>query len=166
MFGFFIGTVSLILLVGALRRRRWHGRGGCGHGGCCDRGGCGGPIDGGHDDRGGRFWRGALRGLFERLRTTPGQERVIAEAVSEMRDSARGLRDAGVSFRDEVGKAMEAPAVDEALLGEAFAKQDELLRNAQKAFVGALSKVHEALDPEQRKELARIVGSRRFGFGF
>jgi hypothetical protein len=54
MIGFIIGTACLIGLIKVLR----HGRGGCGYGGRCGRGGCGGGWGGryGHEGRGG--WGG------------------------------------------------------------------------------------------------------------
>ena len=49
-------------------------------------------------------------------------------------------------------------------MGSLFATHDELLEQARKAFVGALAKVHDVLDVEQRRRLARLL-TRTRGFG-
>jgi len=59
--------------------------------------------------------------------------------------------------------------VDETALGALFSRQDEKLREVQKAFVTALGKVNAALDEDQRKRLADMLdkegGAFRRGFG-
>ena len=80
MFGFIIGTLSLIGLVKVLR----HGRG-WGHG----------WHGGGYGGR--RNWM--LRRLFQRLDTTPGQEKVITEAFEELQEKARGIREQFMNAR-------------------------------------------------------------------
>ena len=70
MFGFFIGTLSLIGLIGVWKSG-WHG----GHGR-----GFGGP----------RRWM--TRRLFEYLDTTPGQEKVLAQVMDEVEKKAWAAR--------------------------------------------------------------------------
>lgn len=182
MLGFIIGTACLIGLIKTVRRGRCHGALGCGHGyddgyGGGDFGGhgCGGHRHGGwggprghHHHRGpwgqrggwgeGADGRGAgrwmLRPLFERLNTTPGQERVILEAFEALRAQRQAVRDAMQATGADAAKAFRGESLDEAHMGEAFAKQNEALESTQKALFDALHKVHEALDPDQRRELA------------
>src|SRR5690242_15134806 len=92
MLGFLIGTVCLVALVKVVRHGRcggWRYAHGCGYGGGYDSG-CGGWHDRGHGHGHGRWGGGwsrggfgpgfMLRGLFARLETTPGQEKVIRDA--------------------------------------------------------------------------------------
>lgn len=151
MFGFLIGAACVFGLVKVLR----HGRG-FHHGGARCHG------RGEHRGGRGRWW---LRGLFERLDTTPGQEKVIREAIEELRDAARGLKGEMRHGRDAVSDALRSPAVDETQLGELFARQDERITELRKTFVGALARIHDALDEDQRRRLADMIGSGR-GFGW
>lgn len=174
MLGFLIGTACLIGLVkvvrygrhgGACGGRGWHGHHGWhgGHGGWHGhhRGGWGGWGARG----GGGFW---LRGLFERLDTTPGQEKVIKQAVDEVMAATSAARGELEATRRDVAAALRGGIVDETQMGELFARHDEKLREVRKAFVGALAKVNDALDEDQRKKLAdlleRGLGGRFGGF--
>jgi hypothetical protein len=166
MLGFLIGTVCLIGLIKTLRAGR--GCGGYGYGGGCG-GGYGGGWgrrrwgrggDGGwdHEDEGG-FGGPAvfLRGIFRRLETTPGQEKVIGQALDELRAAGRKARGEVQASRADLAKAMRAPAVDEVLFGEMFARQDTALEDLRKAAVGAVAKVHDALDERQRARVAEMI---------
>jgi hypothetical protein len=44
-----------------------------------------------------------------------------------------------------------------------FSQHDDVIERLRKEAVGALARVHEALDPRQRDELARLL--ERGGFG-
>jgi len=120
-------------------------------------GGFGGSI--------GRSW--LVRGLFERLDTTPGQEKVIVGAVSDLRDAFGSLRDEGKRSRDDLAKALRSPSFDEALFGEAFARHEATLGDLRKKAMDAFAKVHDALDEKQRARLADLIesgpGFRGFG---
>jgi hypothetical protein len=154
MLGFVFGTLCLLGLAKVLRHGGgWGGRG-WGH-------------HHHHHHRGGRGLEGfgsrrMLRGLFERLDTSPGQERVIADAARELADAARPLRDEVAASRRDVAAALRSPTVDAETLGELFARHDEALREARKRAVGALARVHEALDERQRESLAALL-ERRWG---
>lgn len=180
MFGFLIGTACLIGLVKVLRggcgygggygacggygsRARWGG-GSCGYGG----GGYGGPWQGrgrwgggwqGHDEHGyGGFGQGFfLRALLEQLDATPAQEKVIVAAVHEIRDEARKNREELKKTRADIAKAMRGASFDEVLFGELFARHDAVMEHMRKTAMGALGKVHEALDEKQRARLADII---------
>ena len=166
MLGFLIGTACLIGLIKVLRGGFRRGRGGYGgwSGGSCGGGGSRGD-DGSHEgwgERGGPFW---LRGLFERLRTSPEQEKVIREAVDEMRRSASELRDEARHTRGDVAKAMKSPSFDETVMGELFARHDTHLEKVRKDAVGVLAKVHAVLDDRQRDLLAELIERGPFGGG-
>jgi len=190
MLGFLIGTACLIGLIKTLRHGRRHGYGGChpamyggpgwGYGGGChhdhhdrhdrhDRGhgGPGAPWEGSGpgDLRGAspEALRRMLRPLFETLSTTPGQERVIVEAVSGLQGRGKEIREALRTTGSDTARAFEGASFDETAMGEAFARQDAALESFQKAWIDALMKVHEALDEGQRRELARLM-ERGMGF--
>ncbi len=179
MLGFVIGTVCLIGLIKTLRWSRGYGYGGScgygggGYGGGSGYGGHGGGwgrrrwgggygYDAGEEGGWGGGWGGPrafLRGLFQRLETTPGQEKVILAAVEEMREAARSARGELRATRADVAKAMRAPGVDEVLFGEMFARHDAALEAMRKAAVGAVAKVHDALDEKQRARFADLIES-------
>lgn len=185
MFGFLFGTLCLIGLIKVAR----HGRcgaygygygGGCGGGGWRGRGGWHGYDGGDSDDayrwrgRGGRGgWGGErffLRAMFERLETTPGQEKVIAQAFEELREKGRAAKNDLKAARAEVAKAMRSPAFDEVTVGTATAQVEAVVESMRKAGIDAFAKVHEALDERQRGLLADFIENgprfRDFGRGF
>jgi uncharacterized membrane protein len=149
MFGFVFGTLCLIGLFKVAR----HGHG-YGHG----------RWGGRHGRRG--FGRGGwmMRGLFERLETTPGQERVILDAVQEVRGAAGKFRDESEQARRDVADAFRGAHFDQEKLRDVFGKFDAHAEDVKKAVMANLSKVHEALDEGQRAELASMLESfGRFG---
>ena len=167
MLGFIIGFASLYGLVrvirggrGACGGGRWQGGGWGGH-----HRGWGGHSHGGHGGGGGDFW---LRGISSRLDATPGQEKVIRQAIDELKAAAQSGKGELEATRRDVANAVRTGAVDEVQLGELFARHDEKLREMRKTFIGSLAKVNEALDEDQRKKLAEILegGFGRFGRGF
>lgn len=167
MIGMLFGAAAVATLFYVKRRYRGHSR----HGGCGghDRGWRSSRW-GGHHGHGegwgashggsGPFW---LRGVYARLDTTPGQEKVIREVVDEMREHGRDL---GAEFkrgRTDLADALRADTVDATALGEAFARHDDALERMRKASVGALAKLHDALDERQRRLLAQWLEARGGG---
>src|SRR5437016_3880174 len=141
MFGFIIGTLCLIGLIAVLRRHRgWGGYGVCGR-------------VGSRRGRGGRF----LRYVFERLETTPGQEKAVVAAVGELREAVDKMRDEMKVSRADLARVVQAPSFEPAALRDLFARHDGMIDDARKATVIMLGKVHEALDERQRKALAELV---------
>jgi Spy/CpxP family protein refolding chaperone len=142
MFGFVFGSLCLVLLVKAVRHARhgWHG-----HHGWRGRGGPGG-------------WRRyALYGLFERLDATPGQEKVIAGAMDELRETMKGLRAKFQTSRSEAASAMRQDALGEEDVNRVFSHFDAHLDELRKATGAAMQKIHDALDPQQRGILADLI---------
>ncbi len=193
MFGFFVGTACLMGLFYVLRRERWHhahghwrGHGhwhGHGHGrwrghhhgsGHVDGGGPDGAF-GGHGggfctsrDREGhafghRAQRSFLRQAFERLGTSPGQERVILEAVEDVTREARSASEKAWRGRADVAKALRGTELDHEVMKLLFLRQDEALDELQKTALISLEKVHGALTPEQRRQLADLLEQGAFG---
>jgi uncharacterized membrane protein len=148
--------------------RRWHHHGrhhGFGPGGYygSDLGDGLGPDFGGPFGRRGSSF--AVRFLSDRLDATPAQERQIAQAIDELRAEVEPLRQEGKKTRADVAAALRKPAIDEVLFGELFARHDEAMDKARKAFMGTVAKIHEALDERQRERLAELLerGPRFFG---
>jgi hypothetical protein len=142
MFGFVFGALCLLGLIVMIKRSRWR------------RGyaGCHGRDHRGH--HGGGFW---LRGLFERLDTTPGQEKVIREEVENFKDKLAGMRGEWTATGGDVGRAMRSESFDETILGDLFSRHDDKLRELRKEMVGALARIHDALDEKQRARFAEML---------
>lgn len=113
-----------------------------------------------HRSRGGFV----LRAVLDRLEVSPAQGKTIRAAWDEMRAELRTLSPEPKQTRADLAAALRKPAFDEVLLGELFARHDEALRRARKAFVGFTSKVHDVLEEEQRARLATMLerGPRSF----
>ena len=146
MFGFIVGTICLIGFAKMWRRHRGYRRYGWGHGG---------GYDGYRGDHG-RGW-GPVDYVLRRLDATPEQARVIRGEVEDVMSKGRQMRGEWRNWRDDIAKALRAEAVDAEVMGEAFARQDEELTELRKAFVGALSNIHDVLDERQRRRLAELV---------
>ncbi len=135
MFGFVIGALCLVGLLKVSRAgRHWEG-----------------------GRWGGRRQRWMFRWLFERLETTPGQEKVIVEAVEQVRDAAAKASGTVRGFGPDVARAMRGQTLDHEQLKQAFLKQDAELEELRRAVLVSLEKVHEALDERQRRELAELI---------
>jgi hypothetical protein len=157
MLGFILGTVCLIGLIKVLRRGGgWHGRWGRGGYGHAYGYGPGAGFGGGP-----RRW--FLRSIFERIETTPGQEKAILGAIDELRENRRVVRDEAQQTRADLARAVSSGLVDDATLEETFARHDRLLAQLRVSFVEAVKKVTEALDERQRKQVADMLEGGRFG---
>jgi Spy/CpxP family protein refolding chaperone len=153
MFGFFIGTACLIGLAAVARRgHRYHH--GYGHGGCHHGGGFGRRF-------GGRF---IFHRILDRLDTTPGQEKVIREAMHDFKEEAWNLRREVRGTRTELADALRAAELDKAVIDRVFAKHDEVIEKLRASLVSTADKVHGTLDERQRKQLADMIESGPYGF--
>lgn len=160
MFGFVFGAMCLAGLVALLTRgpHAFHHRRRCYH-------------DGEHFGPCGRRHRGfghhGLHAAFHHLDTTPGQEKAIRAALEELRDGAAELRDKVFASRKDVGAALRDDRLDEGVLEELLARHTTDLAELGARAIAALRKIHEALDPEQRRRLARLVETGpRWGFAW
>jgi uncharacterized membrane protein len=66
--------------------------------------------------------------------------------------------------RREIAAAIRSGHIDETQMGELYARHDEKLRAVRTTFFGALAKVTEALDEDQRKTLADMLDRGQGGF--
>ncbi|MBK7862776.1 MAG: periplasmic heavy metal sensor [Archangiaceae bacterium] len=128
MFGFIFGTVCLVALVKVVKHgHHW------GHGGGWGRGD--GPK------------RWMLRRLFQRLDTTPGQEKVISEAYDELQEKLRAVREELQRARGTFARATRAEAFDTESVREQFEKQQGALEELKKAALASMQKIHEGAHP-------------------
>ncbi len=140
MFGFIVGTLSLIGLVKVIRGgRRWGGGMGDGR----------------------RRWM--LRRLFQRLDTTPGQEKVITAAFDEMQEKGRAVREEFMRARGQFAKSVRGETFDTEGIRDLFEKQQTAVDEVKKALLASLQKIHEALTPEQRAVAGDLL---EFGPGY
>jgi Spy/CpxP family protein refolding chaperone len=116
------------------------------------QGGGGGFFNGGS-----RFEGFVLRRVFQQLDATPGQEKVIAAALDELRESTRSARGELQTFRADVARSVQGEVFDEGAIDLAYSRQDELIATVRKAAMGAIAKVHEVLDEKQRARLAQLI---------
>lgn len=177
MLGFVFGTVCLVALIKVLRHGHggwryahgcghggWHGHHHGGHGGGFGGGGFGPPWARGGWGRGGGFGRDfMLRGLFSRLETTPGQEKVIKDAFEKVRETAREAR---TELRDtsELTSLLRGETFDRTAAEGLSGKADASFAKVRVVIVEALAQIHEALDDRQRRILADLIESRGRGF--
>src|SRR5262245_60331750 len=128
MFGFIFGTACLIGLCKVAR-------GGCGHFG--HRHGRWGHGGGGRWGWG-REWM--LNGISERLNATPGQEKVIGEAVDNIRAAFEKLHDEKEKARRDVAAAFRGAEFDHGPMKDAFTRHDQMLEDIQRVILVELSK--------------------------
>jgi|HubBroStandDraft_2_1064218.scaffolds.fasta_scaffold541518_2 hypothetical protein len=165
MLGFLFGTACLIGFF-KVARGSCHGYGGeerCGSG----FGGYGGRWGWRHGGRhGGRGFgpRFFLRAIFERLDTTPGQEKVIVQAADELRTALGKAKDEFRGTRSDFARIFRGEVVDEAALADIFLKHDTVISETRRSAVEAVRKAHEALSEEQRSQVADFIERGRRGW--
>lgn len=137
MFGFVFGALCLVGLVKVWRHRHWGGWRHRGH-------------FGGH-----RRW--LVYRAFEELDASPAQEKVLRQALADLRRSFEELRPGLDALRGSVATALRGDTFDSAALQSAFERQTAELGQRGSAVATALAKAHDALDPDQRRRLARLV---------
>ena len=151
MFGILFGTACLLGLTATFARHRHDGnhcRGGRGHGFRGARG---------------RF---VLNRLLDRLDTTPGQEKVIREAVDTLMEDVHSARGDFRGTRTQIAEAIRREALDRVAIEGVFASHDVVINRVRQNALAAFTKVHETLDQRQRKILAEMIESGPFRRGF
>lgn len=140
MFGFVIGTICLVLLIGVLRRRHryggWHGYGG---------------------HRSGFGPRAFLWRLLRRIDATPAQERVFRDEAAGLREAANGLRGELKASGRDLAVALRDETLDRQKLESVYRRQDEILAALRARLSESLGRVHSTLDERQRNELADLL---------
>jgi hypothetical protein len=151
MFGIFIGIVCVVAFIGVWRGRfgrRWHGYGYARR------------FGGRGFARGGYF---GLYRLFEELDTSPGQEKAIRSALRELRETFAALRPRLKETRHGVALALGNDAFDAGAIEQALEAPMVDVSRSRGSVVSTLAKIHEALDADQRRRLARFIESLPYG---
>lgn len=113
--------------------------------------------------RGGRGYYG-MRHLFRRLDTSPGQEKVIRNALDEMRGVSTEMRERMRSARPELAELMRRGNLTPLELQSWIKARCDEINQVSPGAVEALSKIHEVLDDRQRSTLANWVERGRGAF--
>lgn len=161
MLGFAVGAVCLVGLFATVRRRHHAACGYCGR------------LHHAHDRHfyegfpgGRRSKRALLRALFVKLDTSPGQEKAIVSAVDRLRAHVEEAREGLVDTRRELAALLAEDVLDRAALTALLGQKRELAGSLTEAFEETLSQIHEALDPEQREQLAAWLAAGAFPRSF
>jgi len=151
MFGFLFGTACLLGLTATFAHR--HDRHHCSNG---------------HRGRGFRFGRGrfVLNRLLDRLDTTPGQEKVIREAVDTLLEDVQDARSELHATRSDVARAIRGEALDRGAVEGVFERHDRVIERVRQNALDSFGKVHETLDERQRRILAELIEAGPFARGF
>ena len=107
----------------------------------------------------GRFGRSVMWHVFERLDTTPGQEKAIRSELEGLWERAHAVKGAFRQTGDDLGQAMRGGEFDRAAADAGLGAQEQALRELREAFLSALGRIHEVLDPRQREILADLLES-------
>ena len=138
-----LGAVTVLLVAGLVRRALWHRR------------------FRGFRRRGSWF----LHRIYRRLGTRPEQEKVVYGEVHAVAKELRGLREDAWALRAEVADLVAGPSLDAAAVARALEARLARLDAVKTRLAEALARIHAALEPTQRAELAAILrrGPHRFG---
>ncbi len=103
-----------------------------------------------------------MRMLFERLETSPGQEKAIKSAVEQVFESMRAARHEW-SDASELAVLLTGETFDATAAEGISGKADASFARVRVSIVESMRQIHEALDERQRKLLAdwlRDLGHR------
>lgn len=157
MFGFVFGTFCLLALIfvlkSELRKKKggWHHHHGQGHHGFFGKG------FGRCSKSGESFGIGRnpfIRGLFQELDTTPGQEKAIKGALDEFFGTVKSTKKGLFESRGQLADVFRSESFDETSMSVVVERPDEALDKVRTAFVDGIAKIYSALDPKQRARVA------------
>lgn len=104
------------------------------------------------------------RRLLRRIDATPEQERLFLEELEALRGALRGVREGAFASRERIAQVLEAEALDAQALDALFATSLQRLEEVRARAAQSLSRLHAALAPAQRLQLATMLRSPA-GFG-
>jgi Spy/CpxP family protein refolding chaperone len=161
VFGFWLGTASLVMLVGVVaggrrrhlgsgcherrgwRHREWHGHPGMG-----------GPRS---ERRMAGFSLAMAEVVKRRLRIDEEQEPVVDHAVRDLRETWTAVESELHAARTDLAGLFAAEVVDDVAVDAVFARLDEAMKKARREAVSAGKQVHAVLEPEQRSVAADLM---------
>jgi len=124
------------------------------------------------DDYGVLFARGYRRrgrflfGLFRKLDASPGQEKALIDLAERLREHMDQALPELRAARKEVAAAVGSELFDAGTLDAVFQQSAQLAEKLGHELREALHRVHELLDPEQRRLLAEWIADGSFGARF
>jgi uncharacterized membrane protein len=128
MFGFIIGTLCLLGFIGVYKHGRRR-----------------------------RFAGLAPWRLFQKLDTSPAQERVVRNALDSVKGSAKSFADSGQRSRGELADLLRSPDFDTQRVSAWFMAREQELTRVRETAVAALGEIYEVLDDQQRAKLAHLI---------
>jgi Spy/CpxP family protein refolding chaperone len=115
-----------------------------------------------------RSRRGGMYYLFKRLDTTPGQEQVIRNVLSNFKVVGQKARDDARRARPELADLVRSETFDESAARSWIASRERTLSELKPSVLESLREIHGVLDPDQRKTLGEALEHPGFwlrGFG-
>jgi len=106
-----------------------------------------------------------LNRLLDRLDTTPGQEKVIREAVDTLLDDVQDARKELHATRADVAQAVRGETLDRGAVDGVFERHDRVIERVRQNALDSFGKVHETLDERQRRILAELIEAGPFARG-
>lgn len=94
---------------------------------------------------------------FKRLDTSPGQEKVIRTAISEAREVWRDYRKSNQGAKEQLVPILEAEVLDEHAVSSWLGERQRSLEEVKAPLLAIAKRIHDVLDPEQRRKVARFV---------
>jgi len=95
--------------------------------------------------------------VFRKLDTSPGQEKVIRTALSEARDVLRDFRKSNQGAKQDLGPILEAESLDEHAVSSWIGERQRSFEELKPRLLEIAKRIHDVLDPEQRRKVARFV---------
>lgn len=104
--------------------------------------------------RGGWLGRHWLRFIFDRLDTSPGQERVMRAAFDDVAERGYATLDALHDARRNLARAFREEELVAERVVEELTRPDDALAELRRTLGARLAELHATLDPEQRARFA------------
>jgi uncharacterized membrane protein len=106
-----------------------------------------------------------MQALFERLDTTPGQEKTILQGFDKIYAQVEEAREQLLSARTELAAVLGGDVFDQAMLDGILKRQSELTEKFTQSMRELVTTVHASLEPDQRRALAELIGDGSAFFG-
>lgn len=114
--------------------------------------------------RRGRYGHRGFRRIVRRLHASPSQEEALRGVADGIFETGRATREDGFAMRSAIRAALEKDELDEGALETALARFDAATARLRETLVGTTRKVHETLDPAQRRKLLSFMSRAPYGY--
>jgi uncharacterized membrane protein len=96
--------------------------------------------------------------LSRRLDATAAQEKVMREAIEDVRSRADGVWAEVSSARASLADAFRSPDLDPEFIVTELRRADDGLEELRRTLAGRIAELHAVLDKHQREALADMLG--------